>query len=218
MSGKTFPTVNPATGEVIVEVAEADKADVDIAVKAALVAQDKWAKVSGSERGKLLWKLADLIERDREFFGALEALDNGKKAHVAKAGDIAGCVNTLRYYAGWADKIHGKVMMDDANMMNYTRHEPYGVCGAIIPWNFPLLMATWKLGPALACGNTIIIKSSEKTPLTALQLGALLNEAGFPPGVVQIISGYGPTAGQAIVEHHDIHKVGSAASFFFFRI
>ncbi|KAI9032380.1 aldehyde dehydrogenase domain-containing protein [Hyaloraphidium curvatum] len=211
-SGKTFPSINPATGDVIVEVQEADKADVDIAVRAAQAAAEGWQKVPGAERGKLLWKLADLVERDREFLATLEALDNGKKVHVAKAGDLGGIIATLRYYAGWADKIHGKVMMDEPNFFNYTRHEPYGVCGAIIPWNFPALMLAWKLAPALATGNCLVLKSSEKTPLSALQIAALVKEAGFPPGVFAVLSGFGPGAGQAIIEHPDILKVAFTGS------
>ncbi|KAI8999720.1 indole-3-acetaldehyde dehydrogenase [Hyaloraphidium curvatum] len=210
-SGKTFPTINPATGDINAEVQEADKEDVDAAVAASKAALKGWSKVSGAERGKLLWKLADLIERDVAKLSALESLDNGAHASLG-AALVGGAPACLRYFAGWADKIHGKVMMDEPGFMNFTRHEPYGVCGAIIPWNAPLLMLIWKLGPALACGNCITVKSSEKTPLTALQVAALVKEAGIPDGVVNIISGYGPTAGQAIIMHPDIHKVAFTGS------
>ncbi|KXS19612.1 Aldedh-domain-containing protein [Gonapodya prolifera JEL478] len=211
VSGKTFPTINPATGEVICQVHEADKADVDAAVAAAKTAfKSVWKKTDGAERGRLLYKLADLVERDIKFLADLEALDNGKKAHIAY-GDVEGVVGCLRYYAGWADKIEGKTMMDTSKF-NFTRHEPFGVVGQIIPWNFPLGMLSWKFGPALATGNVIVLKSSEKTPLSALAVAALVREAGFPPGVVNILSGYGPTAGQAIVAHPEILKVAFTGS------
>jgi len=213
VSGKKFPTINPATGQVIAEVYEADKADVDKAVQAAKKCYEEvWSKTDGASRGLKMWKLADLIEAKKKELAEVEALDNGKSFKMAFAGDVTGVVAVLRYYAGWADKIHGKVMMDTPGFMNYTRHEPMGVVAGIVPWNFPLSMVSWKLGPALACGNCIIIKSSEKTPLSALQLGDLIVEAGFPPGCINILSGYGPTAGQAIVEHPDIRKVAFTGS------
>ncbi|XP_070570119.1 aldehyde dehydrogenase, mitochondrial-like [Ptychodera flava] len=215
VSGKTFPTLNPTTGEKICDVAEGDKADVDKAVVAAREAFDlgsPWRTMDASERGVLLNRLADLIERDREYIASLETLDNGKPFMVAYFADLPLSVKCLRYYAGWADKTHGKTIPIDGNYFCYTRHEPVGVCGQIIPWNFPLLMQCWKLGPALATGNTVVMKPAEQTPITALYVASLIVEAGFPPGVVNIIPGYGPTAGAAISEHMDVDKVAFTGS------
>jgi aldehyde dehydrogenase (NAD+) len=208
-SGKTFPTLNPATGETICQVAEGDKADVDRAVKAARKAFEEgpWPKMTASERGRLLNKLADLIEQNQEELAALESLDNGKPLRDARGADLPLTIKCYRYYAGWADKIHGKTIPVEGNYFCYTRHEPVGVVGQIIPWNFPLLMQAWKWGPALAAGCTIVLKPAEQTPLTALRVGALAQEAGFPDGVINIVPGYGPTAGAAISSHMDIDKV-----------
>jgi aldehyde dehydrogenase (NAD+) len=213
-SGKTFPTVNPTTGLEICRVAEADAADVDKAVHAARAAFEKgpWRKMAASERGRLINILADLIEKNADELARLEALDNGKPYHVAKAADLPLSIACYRYYAGWADKIQGKTIPIAGNYFCYTRHEPVGVVGQIIPWNFPLLMQAWKLGPALAAGNTIVLKPAEQTPLTALRVGELILEAGFPPGVVNILPGYGPTAGAAIAWHHGIDKVAFTGS------
>ena len=213
-SGKTFPTVNPATGTEICRVAEADAADVDKAVQAAREAFDKgpWRKMAASERGRLLNELADLIDKNADELARLEALDNGKPYQVAKAADLPLVIACYRYYAGWADKIQGKTIPIAGNYFCYTRHEPVGVVGQIIPWNFPLLMQAWKLGPALAAGNTVLLKPAEQTPLTALRVGELILEAGFPPGVVNILPGYGPTAGAAIARHNGIDKVAFTGS------
>ncbi len=213
-SGKTFPTLNPATGEEICQVAEADAADVDEAVKAARHAFEKgpWRTMSASERGKLMNKLADLIEKNADELAKIEALDNGKPYSVAKAADLPLTVACYRYYAGWADKIHGKTIPVNGPYFSYTRHEPIGVVAQIIPWNFPLLMQAWKLGPALAAGNTLILKPAEQTPLTALRVGELALEAGFPEGVVNILPGYGPTAGAALSHHWDVDKVAFTGS------
>ena len=209
VSGKTFPTTNPATGEVICRVAEGDKADVDLAVKAARKAFEDgpWPKMSAAERGRLLYRLADLIEKNMAELAALESLDNGKPVRDSLAADLPLTIKCYRYYAGWADKIHGKVIPVEGPYHCYTRHEPVGVVGQIIPWNFPLLMQAWKWGPALACGNTLVLKPAEQTPLTALRIAALAQEAGFPDGVVNVVPGYGPTAGAAISGHMDIDKV-----------
>jgi len=212
VSGKKFPTVNPATGKVLIEVYEADKADVDLAVAAAKKAFVEWKKVPPSERGRLLNKLADILERETPLLAKLESLDNGKAASIAQAADLNLSIGCLRYYAGWADKNHGKVIDVGPSHTVYTRHEPFGVVGQIIPWNFPILMLAWKWGPALACGNCIVMKTSEKTPLTALQICQYVVEAGFPPGVINVLSGYGPTAGQAIAEHMDIKKIAFTGS------
>jgi len=215
VSGKTFETINPATGEVLANVAEADEADVNLAVKAARKAfhsKAAWRRMSASERGKLLHRLADLIERNAEDLATLESLDNGKPRHVALAADLPLTIACYRYYAGWSDKIQGKTIPVSGDYFCYTRHEPVGVVGQIIPWNFPLLMQAWKLGPALACGNTVVLKVAEQTPLTALRIGELIVEAGFPEGVVNILPGYGPTAGAALARHMDVDKVAFTGS------
>ncbi|XP_074652030.1 aldehyde dehydrogenase, mitochondrial-like [Tubulanus polymorphus] len=215
VSGKTFPTINPSTGEKICEIAEGDKADVDIAVKAANEAfrlGSPWRRMDAADRGRLLHKLADLMERDLEHLAALETLDNGKPYAVAKAADLQLSIQVYRYYAGWADKNHGKTIPVRGDFFTYTRHEPVGVCGQIIPWNFPLLMQAWKLGPALAMGNTLVMKTAEQTPLSANHVAALTAEAGFPPGVINIIPGYGPTAGAAIASHMNLDKVAFTGS------
>ncbi|KAF5323284.1 hypothetical protein D9619_013499 [Psilocybe cf. subviscida] len=214
VEGKTVEVVNPATGKVITSVSIGTAADVDIAVKAAQRAyKTVWGlKTPGRERGRLLGKLADLMEAQSDEFAALEALDVGKVFGYAKAGDIALCVATLRYYAGWADKIQGKTIETKDSKFAYTRHEPYGVVGQIVPWNAPILMIGWKIGPALATGNTVVLKPSEITPLTALKLAQLTIEAGFPPGVVNIVNGYGHEVGQAITEHPQITKVAFTGS------
>jgi aldehyde dehydrogenase (NAD+) len=213
-SGKTFPTINPSTGEEICQVAEADAADVDEAVKAARHAFEKgpWRKMSAAERGKLIYRLADLMEKHADELARLEALDNGKPYSVAKAADLGLSIASYRYYAGWADKVQGRTIPVAGNYFSYTRLEPVGVVGQIIPWNFPILMQSWKLAPALATGNTIVMKPAEQTPLTALRIGELVLEAGFPEGVVNILPGYGPTAGAAIASHMDIDKVAFTGS------
>jgi len=216
-SGKTFATSDPATELPLAEVPAGDKEDVDRAVKAARRAFDggPWRRMTPSERGRAIWKLADLIERHGEEFAQLETLDNGKPITVARAADIPLVVDHFRYYAGWATKIEGEtipVSIPGQRMLNYTLREPVGVIGQIIPWNFPLLMAAWKLGAALACGNTVVLKPAEQTPLSALRLGELLDEAGIPPGVVNIVTGFGETAGAAIAAHPGIDKVAFTGS------
>src|SRR5437763_1034312 len=199
VSGKTFPTLNPATGETICQVAEGDKADVDLAVKAARKAFEEgpWPKMNASERGRLLNKLADLIEQKQEELAALESLDNGKPVQDSLNADLPLTIKCYRYYAGWADKIHGKTIPVEGPYFCYTRHEPVGVVGQIIPWNFPMLMQAWKWAPALACGHTVILKPAEQTPLTALRLAQLAQEVGFPDGVINVVPGHGRTAGPA---------------------
>jgi aldehyde dehydrogenase (NAD+) len=213
-SGRTFPTINPATGEEICRVAEADKEDVDRAVKAARQAFERgpWRKMAASERGRLLNKLADLIEKHADELASLESLDNGKPYRVALAADLPLTIACYRYFAGWADKIQGRTIPVSGNYFCYTRLEPVGVVGQVIPWNFPLLMQAWKLAPALATGNTVVLKPAEQTPLTALRVGELIVEAGFPEGVVNILPGYGPTAGQAIARHPDVDKIAFTGS------
>ncbi|KAG2004229.1 aldehyde dehydrogenase [Coprinopsis cinerea AmutBmut pab1-1] len=214
VQGDEIDIVNPATGEVITKVAIGTKADVDKAVAAARKAyKTTWGlKASGSERARLLNKLADLIEKNLEELAALESLDVGKVYANAKVMDIGGAVIVFRYYAGWADKIQGTTVESGDTKLNYVRREPYGVCGQIIPWNFPMGMLTWKVAPALATGNTVVLKPSEVTPLTALRFADLVVEAGFPPGVVNIVNGYGHTVGAAIAEHPNIDKVAFTGS------
>src|SRR5438876_1999722 len=209
VSRKTFATINPATGETICQVAEGDKADVDLAVKAARQAFEAgpWPKMNASERGRLLHKLADLLEKNREELAGLESLDNGKPYRDSFHIDLSLTVKCYRYYAGWADKIHGKTIPVEGPFFCYTRHEPVGVVGQIIPWNFPLLMQAWKWAPALAAGCTTVLKPAEQTPLTALRVAQLAQEAGYPDGVINVIPGYGPTAGAAVSGHKDIDKV-----------
>ena len=187
---------------------------MDRAVKAARKAFDHgpWRRMSAYERGRLMYKLADLIEKNFDEIAALEALDNGKPFSLAKAADIALVVKTIRYYAGWADKIHGATIPIAGPYMAYTKEEPVGVVGQIIPWNFPALMLAWKLGPALATGCTSVVKTAEQTPLTALRIGELIMEAGFPEGVVNILSGYGPTAGAALAQHPLVDKIAFTGS------
>ncbi|NWF59923.1 MAG: aldehyde dehydrogenase family protein [Fischerella sp.] len=213
VSGKRFETMNPATGEVICDVAEADAPDVDKAVQAARNAfnSGEWRKMSATRRGELLYKLADLIEQNIDELARLETLDNGKPLHDSY-GDLRLVIACYRYYAGWADKVQGKTIPINGPYFCYTRHEPVGVVGQIIPWNFPLLMQAWKLGPALSMGNTVVMKTAEQTPLSALRVGELIIEAGFPPGVVNILSGYGPTAGAAIAHHMDVDKLAFTGS------
>ncbi len=220
VSGKTFPTYNPATGEVLAQVAEGDHADTDLAVKAARRAFDSgpWSRLTPSERGKLVWKLADLLEEHIEEFATLETLDNGKPLGVARAADVPLAVDMFRYMAGWATKLEGTTIpisvpyTPGAQYLAYTLREPVGVVGQIIPWNFPLLMAAWKLAPALASGCTVVLKPAEQTPLSALRLGELIVEAGFPEGVVNIVPGYGETAGAALAAHDLVDKIAFTGS------
>ncbi|KAK3067823.1 aldehyde dehydrogenase (NAD(P)(+)) ald5 [Teratosphaeriaceae sp. CCFEE 6253] len=212
VDGKTFEVINPTTEEVITSVHEATEKDVDIAVAAARKAfEGPWRKETPENRGRLLVKLADLFENNLDLLASVESLDNGKAVSMAKVdiGMSAGC---LRYYGGWADKIEGKVMDTTPDTFNYIRKEPIGVCGQIIPWNFPLLMWAWKIGPAVACGNTVVLKTAEQTPLGGLVAAKLIKEAGFPPGVVNIISGFGKVAGAAIASHMDVDKVAFTGS------
>ncbi len=208
VSGKTFPAINPANGEVLCQVAEGDAADIDLAVKAARAALETgpWNRMDAADRGRLLYKLADLVEKNSEELAALESLNCGKTINDSR-GDLQGVVNTLRYYAGWADKIEGRTVPVRGNFLSYTLRQPIGVVGQIIPWNFPLLMLAWKWGPALACGNTVVMKPAEQTPLTAMRMAELVMEAGFPNGVINLVPGYGETAGAALVRHPDVDKI-----------
>lgn len=209
VSGRTFDTINPATEEVITSIAEGDKADIDLAVTAARKAFEEgpWRKIDARDRGKILLKIMELIEKSKDKLALLETLDNGKPISETTNADLPLVIDCLLYYAGWADKIHGETIPVRGEFFNYTIREPVGVVGQIIPWNFPLLMAVWKIAPALACGNTVVLKPAEQTPLTALRLGEICQEAGLPDGVLNIVPGYGPTAGAALAEHMDVDKI-----------
>ncbi|HZJ45204.1 MAG TPA: betaine-aldehyde dehydrogenase [Pyrinomonadaceae bacterium] len=212
-SGKTFETPNPATGETLAEVAEADKADIDKAVQAARRAfEGKWSKMSARDRGRLLYKLSQLLEAKSADLAALETADNGKPIKESLYIDLPQVVENFEYFAGWATKIEGETIPVPGKMFNYTLREPIGVCGQIIPWNFPLLMAAWKLAPALAAGNTVVLKPAEQTPVGAMELASLIQEAGFPEGVVNVVPGYGETAGAALASHPGIDKVAFTGS------
>ncbi|KAJ0094354.1 hypothetical protein Patl1_16174 [Pistacia atlantica] len=213
-SGKTFPTLDPRTGNVIAHVAEGDSEDVDRAVAAARKAFDEgpWPKMTAYERSRILLRFADLLEKHNDEVATLETWDNGKPYEQAAKIEIPMVVRFFRYYAGWADKIHGLTVPADGEHHVQILHEPFGVAGQIIPWNFPLLMFAWKVAPALACGNTIVLKTAEQTPLSALYVAKLFLEAGLPPGVLNIISGFGPTAGAALSSHMDVDKLAFTGS------
>ncbi|KAJ5819450.1 aldehyde dehydrogenase [Penicillium riverlandense] len=212
LDGRSFEVFSPQDERLIAVVAEASGKDVDIAVKAARDAfEGPWKTVTPSERGRLLVQLADLFEKHSDTLAAIESLDNGKALSMAKA-DVANSAGCLRYYGGWADKIVGQTIDTDPKNLTYTRHVAVGVCGQIIPWNFPLLMWSWKIGPAVAVGNTVVIKTAEQTPLSALYAAQLCKEAGFPPGVINIISGFGRIAGAALASHMDVDKIAFTGS------
>jgi phenylacetaldehyde dehydrogenase len=215
-SGKTFPVYNPATGDVLTHVPEAEEEDVNRAVLAARRAFDDglWVRMAPSARGRLLWKLADLLEQHNDEFAELESLDNGKPFSVARVADVPLAVDMFRYMGGWATKISGTTLPLSAgyDFHSYTLREPVGVVAQIIPWNFPLLMAAWKLAPALACGCTVILKLAEQTPLSGLRLAQLIDEAGFPPGVVNVLTGYGEGAGAPLAKHDLVDKIAFTGS------
>ena len=219
-SGKTFETPNPATGATLANVAEGDAEDIDRAVQAARKAFDDgpWSRMTPSERGRIIWRIGDLILEHAEELAQLESLDNGKPYAVALAADVPLAADLFHYMAGWATKIEGNSInisvpyMPGANFHSYTLREPVGVVGQIIPWNFPLLMAAWKLGPALTTGNTVILKPAEQTPLTAIRLAGLIAEAGVPEGVVNVVTGFGETAGAALAAHPLVDKVAFTGS------
>ncbi|HLF92217.1 MAG TPA: aldehyde dehydrogenase family protein, partial [Planctomycetota bacterium] len=208
-TGRSFPTINPATEEAICDVAEGDARDVGLAVAAARKAFEEgaWPKMSASARGKLLWRIADLLEKNVDEFALLETMDAGKPLAESKAVDLHECIEVLRYYAGAATKITGETLPAAGASFVYTLREPVGVIGAITPWNFPLLLSIWKIAPALAAGNTVVHKPASWTPLTALRFGRLCQEAGLPDGVLNVVTGPGATAGQALVDHPGVDKI-----------
>lgn len=213
LSGRYFETVNPATEQVIALVAEAGVEDVDLAVRSARAAFDgEWGNMKASDRGRLLLKLADLIRQSEEELITLESLDSGKPVSAIRRQDLPAVIDTLTYYAGMADKINGQVIPVRTDALTYTVREPLGVVGAIIPWNFPLMIGMWKMAPALACGCTVVLKPAEITPLTALRIGELALEAGFPAGVLNVVPGFGKVAGQALVDHPDVDKISFTGS------
>ena len=209
-SGKTFDVISPSTEEVIVSIAEAGEEDIDAAVAAAEKATEDWENLGVDDRSSILYKIAELLDKHKDVFAALETWGNGETLAMCN-DDVAGVIGTFRYYAGFVGKHFGKVVDVDSDSFNYTRREPVGICGMVIPWNFPLLMLAWKIAPALACGNTVILKSAESTPLTALLFGSLMEEAGVPKGVVNIISGFGGV-GAYISSHPNIAKVAFTGS------
>ena len=213
-SGETFETINPATAEPLTQVASAAAEDVDRAVKAARAAfeADAWQKLDARKRGKLLYAIADQLEARADELARLETMDNGKPVREARMIDIKESIDCFRYYAGWADKISGDVIPVPGPYLNYTRREPVGVCGAIIPWNYPLQMAAWKVAPAIACGNTVVLKPAEQTPLTALELARAAADAGVPAGVLNVVTGFGEPAGAALVAHPDVDKIAFTGS------
>jgi len=205
---KTIEVVNPATEEVIAEVASAEQADVDAAVAAARAAFDgPWSKLSARERGRIVWKIGEKLMEKADEIARLETLHNGKPIFESRQIEVPAAAECFQYFAGWADKIHGETIPVKGNFLTYTLREPVGVVAAIVPWNFPLLLTAWKVAPALACGNTVIIKPASQTPLTALALAEVAQEAGLPPGVLNVITGPGATVGQMIVEHPGIDKI-----------
>ena len=213
-SGKSFDSINPSTGQVLTQVSEGDAADVDRAVAAARAAfdQGKWPTMDARARGKVLYAMADALEARADDLARLETMDNGKPMREARMFDVEGAIECFRYYAGWADKMDGEVIPVPGPYLNYTRREPVGVCGQIIPWNYPIQMAAWKVAPALACGNTVVLKPAEQTPLTALEIARAGAEAGLPAGVLNVVTGYGETAGAALVRHPDVDKIAFTGS------
>ena len=218
-SGKTFDVIDPASEEVVCQVAEGDREDIDRAVRAARKAFDDsdWSRMPPSGRERLILKLADLVEANADELAQLESLNNGKLVMMARWVDVQGTVDFLRYMAGWATKIAGRTLdvsigIPNTEFQAFTLRQPVGVCGQIVPWNFPLAMAVWKLAPALATGCTSVLKPAEQTPLTALRLGELILEAGFPPGVVNVVTGFGETAGASLVEHPMVDKIAFTGS------
>src|SRR6185436_11779777 len=213
-SGQFFKTINPATEEAITEVAEAGPQDVDRAVLAARRAFESgpWSKMAPADRGRILWKLGDLIEANVQEIGRLETLDQGKTITESTRVDVPLAADCFRYYAGWTTKIEGETIPVRAPSLNYTLREPLGVVGSITPWNFPILMAAWKIAPALAAGNTVVLKPAKETPLTALVIAELAIEAGLPPGVLNVLPGRGTVAGQALVDHPQVSKIAFTGS------
>src|SRR5215831_13942943 len=205
---KTLEVVNPATEEVIAEVASADKADVDAAVAAARAAlEGPWGKLSPRERGRLVWKIGERLMERADEIARLETLHNGKPIFESRQIEVPAAAECFQYYAGWADKIHGETIPVRGNYLAYTLREPVGVVCAIVPWNFPLLLTAWKVAPALACGNVVIVKPASQTPLTATALAEVAAEVGLPPGVLNVITGPGSSVGQMLVEHPGIDKI-----------
>lgn len=213
-SGKTFSTYDPSTGEILAEVSEAQSEDIDSAVKAAKEAFENgpWSKMTSAERAHLMYKLSMLIEENQQEIAEIDSLDNGKPIHEVLGNDIPNAIGQFRYFSGWATKTMGQTIPVSPDSFNYTKHEPVGVAGQIIPWNFPFMMASWKIAPALATGCTVVLKPAEQTPLSAIYLAKLIKEAGFPDGVINIVPGFGNIAGDALVKHGDVNKIAFTGS------
>ena len=213
-SGKTIDVINPATGDLLATVPDANAADVDRAVAAARASFERksWRGLDPSKKERILWNLAEVLVKHKDELCRLESMENGKTLREASGADVEPAIDALRYYAGWVRKIYGETIPVDGPYLNYTLREPMGVVGAIVPWNYPLLLATWKIAPALACGCSIVLKPSEMTPLTALKLAEYCLEAGIPEGVVNVVTGYGPTTGEAIGRHMDVDKISFTGS------
>lgn len=213
-SGKSFSSYDPSTGEILAEVSEAQSEDVDKAVKAAKEAFENgpWPKMTSAERAHLMYKLSILIEENQQEIAEIDSLDNGKPIHEVLGNDIPNAIGQFRYFSGWATKAMGQTIPVSPDSFNYTKHEPVGVAGQIIPWNFPFMMASWKIAPALATGCTVVLKPAEQTPLSAIYLGKLIKEAGFPDGVINIVPGFGNEAGDALVKHEDVNKIAFTGS------
>jgi acyl-CoA reductase-like NAD-dependent aldehyde dehydrogenase len=214
LEGTTFRVENPATASHLADVAEARAADVDRAVEAArrTFESKRWRDLGPRERGRLLYRLAELVDQHADEFARIESLQNGKPLSESRHVDLPEAIDVLRYYAGWADKLHGETIPVSGAAFSYTLREPLGVVGAIVPWNYPLLLAVWKIAPALACGNTVVLKPAEETPLTALKLGELAKHSGFPAGALNVVPGYGETAGAALVRHPGVDKIAFTGS------
>ena len=212
VDGATMDVINPFDGSVLAQVAEAKTADVDLAVAAATRAFPAWSRVSAAQRGALLGKLADAIEAHADELAVLEARDTGHPIRDTRGLDVPRTAATFRYFAGLADKVQGSVIPVDAGFLNYVQRAPLGVVGQVVPWNFPLMFTSWKIGPALAAGNTVVLKPAEITPLTTLKIAELIQSVGIPPGVVNIVPGYGNIAGQHLAEHPDVHKIAFTGS------
>jgi len=214
ITGKQFETYNPATGEILAHVSEAQKEDVDRAVLAAKKAFEDgpWSKMSAADRGRLMFKLGELIEENQQELAEIDSLDNGKPINEMLGNDIPNAIGQFQYFAGWTTKIVGQNIPVSGQYLNYTRHEPVGVVGQIIPWNFPLMMAAWKIAPALATGCTVVLKPAEQTPLSALYLAKLAAEAGFPEGVINVVPGFGEITGDALVKHPYVNKIAFTGS------
>src|SRR5690242_6818032 len=213
-SGKTIDVMNPATGERLTTVPDGDAPDIDRAVAAARRSFEKksWRGIDPSRKEKILWDLSEILLKNKEELAVLESMENGKTIREASGADVEPAIDAFRYYAGWVRKIYGETIPVDGPYLNYTLREPVGVVGGIVPWNFPLQIAAWKVAPALACGCSVVLKPSELTPLNALRFAEIVREAGVPEGVLNVVNGYGETTGEALALHEDVDKISFTGS------